>query len=417
MGIKHLHQFLRKTCPHVYVEVPLCKYAFRKIALDVSIYMCKFKTTYGSNFMDAFLHMISILRYNDVHFVCVYDTKAPPEKDRERKQRIESRERTRDRVEKIRQSWDSICETPSEAVHKLHQWVNQDPEIVQQWTEEHSAFSSFLEKLQEQQQETAVDTTTTDPVQQPPLDFAMVEREVLRLENTLLSIRSEDFLLTKELFQACGIPILDAEGEAEATCAYLAKQGLVCGVLTEDTDVLAYGCPFMLHRIDYQKHTCIEIDLQEVLESLHFTYEQWLDFCILCGTDYNSNLPKMGVERSYKLILQYGSIDTMESRFDLSPLNYVRVRELFRKCHLVPETQTISYCGFPDATRLDPFVFVNNCKYDMTTFYMNLSKSRFHQFGNEEDKQEDGTSSFQTIFRQEKDSKPSPLLSKGRRIT
>lgn len=38
-----------------------------------------------------------------------------------------------------------------------------------------------------------------------------------------------------------GIPYLNSNGEAEAYCALLNSEGLVQGVLTDDTDALLYG--------------------------------------------------------------------------------------------------------------------------------------------------------------------------------
>ena len=43
MGIKNLNNLLRKKCPHVFVETHLSEYAFKKLAVDVSLFMCKFK--------------------------------------------------------------------------------------------------------------------------------------------------------------------------------------------------------------------------------------------------------------------------------------------------------------------------------------------------------------------------------------
>ena len=40
---------------------------------------------------------------------------------------------------------------------------------------------------------------------------------------------------------ALGVPWVQAEGEAEACCAALASAGLVDGVATSDSDVLAFG--------------------------------------------------------------------------------------------------------------------------------------------------------------------------------
>lgn len=359
MGIKNLHNFLKKTCPNVYTTVPISKYAFKKIAIDTSIFMCKYKSSSGNNFIDSFLHLISVLRYNEVHFVFVYDTKAPPEKDKERKHRIEAREKNKVRVEKIRDHWIQYKEDKN---------ISDNDSVPSFETIEDDVLQNFIMKCME-----------NDPGN--IVACKKVDIEILKLQNTILSIRTEDFNLTKEFFKACQVPFINAEGEAEATATALAKQGMVTAVLTEDTDVLAYGTPFMLHKMDVAENTFLEVDYEEILHQLQFTRAQFLDFCILCGTDYNNNLHKIGPEKAYKLMQQYGSIDGIYANnphLQVPNLNHEKVRSLFVKP--LEFKEPIPYCGFPDKHVLENLYFMNNCKFDLDKLYNSLQYSIFHEF-------------------------------------
>lgn len=359
MGIKNLHNFLRKTCPNAYKKVPILKYAFKKIAIDTSIFMCKYKNSNGINYIDSFLNLISILRYNEVHFVFVYDTKAPPEKDKERKNRIEAREKNKVRVEKIENLWLEFSESQNNNDILIENLEEIDNEILY----------NFIKKIMESE--------CTDKI-----SISKINSEISKLKNTLLAIRTEDFKLTKEFFKACNIPILDAEGEAEATCTALVQQGFVSAVLTEDTDVLAYGTPFMLHKMDLNDNTFIEIDYEEILCQLKFTKEQFLDFCILCGTDYNTNIPKIGPDKAYKLIQLYGDIEEIKNNLpnlNVDILNYQKVRSLFQK-QLNFFNEQIPYCGFPDKILFENLYFINNCKFNLETLYSSFNNSVFHDF-------------------------------------
>ena len=46
-----------------------------------------------------------------------------------------------------------------------------------------------------------------------------------------------------QALKRCGVDFIVAPYEADAQMAYLALNGLVAAVLTEDSDLLAYGCP------------------------------------------------------------------------------------------------------------------------------------------------------------------------------
>lgn len=358
MGIKNLHHFLRKTCPSVYSTVPISKYAFKKIAIDTSIFMCKYKSSNGNSYIDSFLHLISVLRYNEVHFVFVYDTKAPPEKDLERKQRLEAREKNKVRVERIMETWYNYKQEHSLTEESIleNTSLNIEDEVL----------LGFIIKL--------IDTDNT-------ISIKKIDLEIHKLQNSILSIRTEDFNLTKEFFKACNIPFIDAEGEAEATCASLVRQGLVTAVLTEDTDVLAYKAPIMLHKMDILKGTFMEIDYEEILNQLQFTDSQFLDFCIMCGTDYNTNIFKIGPDKAYKLLQQHGSIEAIQEanpNISISTLNYEKTRSLFD--HNVNYNINIPYCGFPNKVEFEKLYFVNNCKFDLEKLYSSFHFSVFHDF-------------------------------------
>jgi len=361
MGIKNLHNFLRKMCPNVYSKVPILKYAFKKIAIDTSIFMCKYKNTNGNNYIDSFLNLISVLRYNEIHFVFVYDTKAPPEKDNERKNRIEAREKNKLRIQNLKTLWEDYKKK-----------YNENEFLIEKanCSFEDENLANFILKIFD----------NDDTIEK--ISSLKVDIEINKLQNSLLAIRTEDFKLTKEFFKACNIPILDADGEAEATCSELVKQGFITAVLTEDTDVLAYGTPIMLHKLDLNNETVIEIDYEEILNSLKITSEQFLDFCILCGTDYNHNIPKIGPDKAYKLIKSCGNLDSIKEKHPHLPfeiLNYEKVRSLFNKKLNFAQCK-IPYCGFPDKFLLENLYFINNCKYDLEKLYKSFNFSIFHDF-------------------------------------
>jgi 5'-3' exonuclease len=133
-------------------------------------------------------------------------------------------------------------------------------------------------------------------------------------------------------------------------CSDICKRGLVDAVLSEDTDVLAYGADVFLTKIDTYRNTCVQINYDQVLSSLNLNENEFLDLCIMCGTDYNKNIPKIGCETSYKYILKYRSIEQIKNNLphiDISILNHSRTRELFIDYEKY-STINIPYCGKPD---------------------------------------------------------------------
>jgi flap endonuclease-1 len=157
------------------------------------------------------------------------------------------------------------------------------------------------------------------------------------------------------------VPYAQAESEGETTCSHLCVLGKVDAVISEDNDVLAYGAPFLLTKINTDTETVMEISLERVLEDLEISKETFTDLCIMCGVDYNTNIPNYGPAKSYKMLKILGSIDKITD-IDVSILKHERCRELFS----VPKTidYDIKYCGEPNYGELEKFISKNGINGD-----------------------------------------------------
>jgi len=114
-----------------------------------------------------------------------------------------------------------------------------------------------------------------------------------------------------ELVQACrklGVSFLVAPYEADAQMAFMAHNGIVDLVITEDSDLLAYGCPRVLFKIDFDEGNGEEIQLMRYLgqnEGLSFrnwTHDMFVYMCILSGCDYFEGAKGMGIKGAHKIV-------------------------------------------------------------------------------------------------------------------
>lgn len=336
MGIKLLNKFLRNNCPDIFEQVHISEYSYKKVSVDVSLYLCKFKSIAGDRWLSMFLNLIACLRKNEVHCVMIYDNGAPPEKNAERKERAAQRAKVEERVYKL-----------EEAIEKYHLTCEVDPLLVSFYQKKKKA-SDVRKRLLGKE-----DTT---------VDMNFVIAEVEKMRSNILEINPGDFELTKKLFDILNVPYYDAPLEAETMCADLCKRNIVDAVLSEDTDVLAYGAPIFLSKINTHDGTCVRIKYAELLEKLDLFDREFLDLCIMCGTDYNKNIFRVGPEKAYKYIQKHSSIEeiSMNTTVDVKILNHVRGRELFREYE--QKDIKVPYCGPPDFQKLSEFIFKHNIK-------------------------------------------------------
>lgn len=310
MGIKNLNKLLMDVCPGVFRDEDMDIFSFQKIAVDASLYLYKYKITFGDKIVDAYIDLIIRLREKKIHPVFVFDGTSPPEKAAEKQKRDDNRVKQEGRILALEQDMKKYSddEEPTQLLLDTYQKIKNPQAIVD-----------------------------------VEFDYDEMVAYVDKLKSRIFKINSEDYELLKKTLDAFNIPWLIAPGEAEILCAQLCKQGLVRAVLSSDTDVLAAHCPIMIKEISKEKKF-VCVCLEDVLSILKLTAAEFTDLCIMCGTDFNKNIPKIGPKNAYKLILKHRRIEDIP--IDTTILNTNRVRELFSHeewTDKVPFTKPINY--------------------------------------------------------------------------
>lgn len=333
MGIKNLHQFLRKKCPEAYQEIHLSQLAYKKVAIDVSLFLFKYKSAVGERWIQSFINLILCLRRNHVHCYFVFDGPSPIEKAQEKQKRKDSKKKIDDRANEL-----------EFAIDKYHQ----DGEIM----------PILLETMKRRKSPAKV-KKLLGAKREKSIDIKWLEKYLDRIRGQVVKMTSQDIENAKQLFDMLSVPYVTSLSEAETLCAHLSRDDKVFAALSEDTDLLPSGCKMFLHKLNTRNDTCMLLNIDDILTSLEITFQQFQDFCILCGTDYNSNLPKIGPVGAFKLITSHGTLDDFPQEINKSSLNYVRVREIFSS--YPSELPNVEFCGLPDLQNLQPFLFKINC--------------------------------------------------------
>lgn len=307
MGIKNFHKFLRKHFPEIYEEVPLSMFKDKRIAIDISIYLFKYKSIHKEKWIGVFFSLLLILKKYKMQCVCIYDSKAPIEKDAKKQERKQKKKNAEDRIHDIQEQL-AIYHRSGEISPLLSQ-ISHKKGTLRKILNPSDAF----------------------------IDMEAIQKELLTLSNQIVNITKYDIMISKQLLEIIGIPYYDAEGEAESLCAYLCCHQQVDAVLSDDTDVIVYGTPLFITKLNMRNETCIVLNPDKITERLNLSVEQFVDLCIMSGTDYNDNIPNIGNEKAYAMLLKYHNLETIEhekKELPVDVLNFRRIREIFS----VPET-------------------------------------------------------------------------------
>lgn len=227
MGVKLLSKLLKQECKDVSKKYHLSELYGKKICIDASIYLYRFKC--NNTLIESIFNMCSIFRKYNIDVVFVFDGKPGVEKTEELNIRREER---------------------------YNKWV-------------------LYDKLKEKKEKKLL----TDKE----------KTQLYKLKRTLTKIKSEDIVKVKNLLDAYGIKYIQANSEADTLCASLVNKKKVFGVLSEDMDLFAYGSLNVLRYFSLAAHTVIVYNYKQILEKLNIENVNFKLLCVLAGNDYIKN--------------------------------------------------------------------------------------------------------------------------------
>ncbi|CAK5274848.1 unnamed protein product [Mycena citricolor] len=156
--------------------------------------------------------------------------------------------------------------------------------------------------------------------------------------------------------------------EADAQLAFLERMGLVDGVISEDSDLLVFGCRRVLFKMDVVSSTAVCIDRADfagVTSSDGISLSGWSDtqfrtMAIMSGCDYLPSIPGIGLKTACSLLRKWKTIEhvlrviQMEGKKSI-PRKYLENFRLAEKCFLHqrvydPKQQKLVHLVEPDGT-------------------------------------------------------------------
>lgn len=163
-----------------------------------------------------------------------------------------------------------------------------------------------------------------------------------------------------------GVSYVVAPFEADAQLAYLERIGLVDGILTEDSDLLVFGCRKVLLKLDSVENTVVCIsrgDFAKVADAGGISLVGWSDvqfreMAILSGCDYLPSIPGVGLKTAFQLLKKWKTADQVVRALALEgkksvPPDYLKKFNLADKCFqhqkvYCPLEQKLVYLVQPD---------------------------------------------------------------------
>ena len=130
-----------------------------------------------------------------------------------------------------------------------------------------------------------------------------------------LDVTSEMAYEVIQALRSLAVECIVAPYEADAQLAYMANNGYVDVVITEDSDLLVYGTPRVWFKMDREgnavqlRHSVVRKRLANEVNCDDFALVQFQSMCILSGCDYLPSLPGVGLKKALKMVSSFGNIE------------------------------------------------------------------------------------------------------------
>jgi flap endonuclease-1 len=147
-----------------------------------------------------------------------------------------------------------------------------------------------------------------------------------------ITVTRDVISIVATVIRSLGVPSYFSSCEAERLCSMMCLQGYVSAVYSIDTDNIAHKCPLLLTRFSKEHKNMFEfVYYPEIMACIGISHESFLDFCIMCGCDYNTRIYGIGVVKAWDLIKLHKNIEGVRDNGgkDVTVLNHIKSRENF----------------------------------------------------------------------------------------
>lgn len=135
--------------------------------------------------------------------------------------------------------------------------------------------------------------------------------ELAQLRKQFVRISYQDIYNVKHLLRLMGVSYYESIGESDAVCVKLVETNIAYACLSEDMDMFVYGCNKVLRYLSLLNSTVVVYDFKGILETLHITFQEFREICVISGTDYNAQSENIiNLQQALILFMKYKAEET-----------------------------------------------------------------------------------------------------------
>lgn len=287
MGIKGLDKFIRDNTNYTVQHETMDILYNKSVIIDISCLLYRYILHNELKFMNIFKSILKKMENYNVKPIFVFDGKAPEEKQNAI---LKRKEKTQSALTEL-----TNLEKDKELINKIN-----DQKIAKYLVEK------YLNK----------NYTKPKYVSKKSIE-AVINIQISKVQKKTVQLKYNHIEQIKEYFNKKKISYIHSSIEADLICASFVKYGLVDYCISDDTDMFPYNCNYVIRNINFRNETLDLYNKTQLLSELDLDNNQFLDLCVLLGSDYIPRTIGIKPNNILYLIKKYNSIENIIDNIDL----------------------------------------------------------------------------------------------------
>jgi 5'-3' exonuclease len=301
-----------------------------RVCVDASEFIYRSLIKQGNNHVSGCLNLLEKLFRFGIIPLFVFDGTPPAEKQFVTDERRKLRARAHEKLHKLNED--------TKVLQKVYDAISTDS----------SAISSLSSSLTEEDYNTLIATqhgqiTETNEENEKLIKAKLTVHMTTIAESAEKERRKTVALSDKQirdimaLLDMFAIPYMALDIEADIVCAKLVKYGFVDYCISNDVDLLAFGCTKIIRNLKFRDDEIEIFEHDQIINDMDLTHAQFIDLCIMLGCDYTPRIIGIKSDLALALIKKYKCIESVLDNFDAintdidaaEPGKFIKLPELF----------------------------------------------------------------------------------------
>lgn len=310
-----------------------------RVCVDASEFIYRSLIKQGNNHVSGCLNLLEKLFRFKILPLFVFDGTPPAEKQFVTDERRKSRARAHEKLTKLTEDtkvlqkvYDTIS-TDSSAIGSLSSSLTEEDynTLIATQSEHGNEKNEGIEEAKEHEEiEKNIKAKLTVHMTAIAESAEKERRKTVALSDKQI----RDIMALLDMF---AIPYMALDTEADVVCAKLVKYGFVDYCISNDVDLLAFGCTKIIRNLKFRDDEIEIFEHAQIINDMDLTHAQFIDLCIMLGCDYTPRIIGIKSDLALALIKKYKCIESVICNFDtinididsVEPGKFIKLPEKF----------------------------------------------------------------------------------------